>query len=91
MSQNMAQHQQVVQLCLPHLRPEDVCLQRCTCRELNAMRVSWDGRGISFELNGSLSAMSWLHKNIVTIKQLALSLTFKPPKQLLQDLFADGR
>jgi hypothetical protein len=92
MSQNMDKHQQVVQLCLPLLRPKDICVLQCTCRELNAMRVSWDGhRWLGFKLNGSPSAISWLHKYIVTMKDLHLLLTFNPPKQLLQDLFKDGR
>jgi hypothetical protein len=88
----MDKHQQVVQLCLPRLRPKDICVLKCTCRELKGMRVSWDGhQQLGFTLNGSPSAISWLHKNIVTIKELSLTLEFNPPKQLLQDLFKDGR
>jgi hypothetical protein len=92
MTQNMDKHLQVMQLCLPHLLPKNVCMLKCTCRELNAMRGSWEAhQNISLTLNGSLSAMAWLHKNIVAIKQLSLTLTFDPPKQLLRDVFRDGR
>jgi hypothetical protein len=88
----MEKHPQVVQLCLPWLAPKDVCMLQCTCKELKATPLTWEAHDhIRFDLNGSPSAISWLHKNIVSIRHLSLALTFNPPKQLLQDLFVDGR
>jgi hypothetical protein len=87
----MAKHLQVVQLCLPRLSPKDVCMLACTGKEFYTTRLTWEAHEcIRFDLDGSLSAISWLHKNIVSIRHLSLALTFNPPKQLLQGLFADG-
>jgi hypothetical protein len=88
----MDKHLQVVQLCAPWLSPKCACLLKCTCRDLNAMRVSWAAhKCIAFELDGSPTAIAWLHKNIVSMRRLSLEVAFSPPKQLLQGLIADGR
>jgi hypothetical protein len=88
----MDKHLQVVQLCVPWLSPKDVCLLKCTCRDLNAMRVSWAAhKRIAFRLDGSPTTIAWLHKNIASIRRSSLKMTFEPPKTLMQGLFADGR
>lgn len=88
----MKKHLQVVQLCLPRLSPKDACMLTCTCTAFKAMRFSWEAHEyLEFELDGSLSVICWLHKNIVSIRSLGLRLKFSPPKQLLQSLFAGSR
>jgi hypothetical protein len=67
----MNKHLQVVQLCMPWLTPQSVCLLKCTCRDLNVMRVSWEAHEcITFKLDGDPTAIAWLHKNIVSFRQL---------------------
>jgi hypothetical protein len=56
------------------------------------VRVSWEAYGdIHFELNGCPSSISWLHKNIASIRTLYLTITFNAPPQLLRGLIAAGR
>jgi hypothetical protein len=68
-----------------------MCILRCTCSELRDMRVSWQDHSIEFQLDGSCSAVSWLHKNIVSMRNLRLALSCPMPKKMLQDLMAVGR
>jgi hypothetical protein len=78
-------------LCLPYLTPKYLCMLRCTCSELRDMRVSWQAHSIGHELDGSCSATSWLHRNIVSMRDLRLSLSCCLPKRTLQDLLSVGR
>jgi hypothetical protein len=55
------------------------------------MRVSWHDHKIEFTLDGSLSAISWLHKNISTITNLKVFIEIPLAKKSLQELFAGGR
>jgi hypothetical protein len=88
----MEKHLQVAQLCLPLLSPKNAAILRCVCSGYQMLRASCEAYGdIHFELDGSPSAICWLHKNIVSIQTLYLTLTFNPPKQLLQGLLAAGR
>jgi hypothetical protein len=87
----MEQQLQIVQLCIGHLRPEDVCMLRCTCSAMRDMRVSWHDHSIRFELDGSFSSVSWLHKNIVSMRKLYLTLSVGMPGNMLQDLWDVGR
>jgi hypothetical protein len=87
----MVKELQVVQLCLPFLTPKDVCLLRCTCRELRDMRVSWHDHSINFKLGESLSAITWLQKNIIFMRQLKLKLGSNFPQASLQHLMEVGR
>jgi hypothetical protein len=64
---------------------------RCTCSELRGMRVSWQDHSIDNEMRGSLSAISWLDKNIVSMRQLSLRVFFSLPQRFLQDLMGGGR
>jgi hypothetical protein len=84
---------QCIQLCLPCLVPEDVCILRCTCKELRDMRVSWKDHSIDFCLEGpqSCSALSWLHKNIGSMQCLSLKSHISLATELLQGLIASGR
>lgn len=83
---------QVAQLYLPLLSPEDMSILGCVCSELQKLRVSWEAYGnIHFTLSASPSAISWLHKNIVSIKSLFLEVTFNLPTQLLQGLVSASR
>jgi hypothetical protein len=82
---------QIVQLCLPLLTAVDVGMLRCTCSKLRDMRVSWQEHSIKHELNGSPSAITWLHKNIVSIQDLNLELRFDAPDKLLLGLLEAGK
>jgi hypothetical protein len=53
-----------VGLCIPYLDPKDVCMLRCTCRELRDMPVSWRHHSINFFLNETGSAKSWLLRTL---------------------------
>jgi hypothetical protein len=88
----MEQHLHILQLCLPLLSPKDVAVMRCVCSDLTKMRVSWEAYGdIHFDLNGCTSSISWLHKNIASIKTLFLAISFDAPPQLLRGLVTAGR
>lgn len=82
---------QILQLCLPCLNPKDVCMLRCTCCELQDMAVSWRDLSIDFQLDGSSSANCWLEKNIVTMKQLSLTINYEMPRETLQGVMEAGR
>jgi hypothetical protein len=82
---------QIVQLCLPLLTPKEVCMQRCTCSEFRDMRVSWKDHSIRFELDDSISAASWLHKNIVSMVDLTLNIITDMPARYLQDVLKGGK
>lgn len=83
---------QVAQLCLPLLSPKDLAILRCVCSGYQTLRASWEAYGdIYFAMDGSPSAICWLHKNIVSITTLYLTVTFNPPQQLLQGLIAASR
>jgi hypothetical protein len=87
------QHLQIVHLalCLPYISPKDMCMLRCTCSELRDMRVSWRHHSIDHKLDGSCASIAWLHKNIVSVLQLKLTITLDLPTKLLQDLLSVGR
>lgn len=76
----------VLRLCLPRLTPKDMCMLRCTCSVLRDMRVSWQGHSIDFQLDGSISATSWLHKNIVSMRCLSLGVSLNTPERMVQDI-----
>lgn len=82
---------QILQLCLPRLAPKDVCMFRCTCHELLGMHVSWQDHSIVFQLDGSLSGVAWLHKNIKSMQKLDLRLNISYPRRMLQDVMKVGR
>jgi hypothetical protein len=52
--------------------------------------MSWEAHHcVEFDLDGSPSAIFWLH--IVSVKDLYLKLNVDFPKQLVQALIAGGR
>jgi hypothetical protein len=55
------------------------------------MPLSWREHELEWVLDGSFSAMLWLHKNIVSIQSLYLEIVPKLPDQLLQGLLEGGR
>lgn len=77
---------QILQLSLPLLTPKDICKLKCTCSELQDVSVSWQDHSIDFKLDGSASAVSWLHKNIVSVTTLELEITVGLPLKMLQDV-----
>lgn len=81
----------ILQLCLPRLTPNDMCMLRCTCSELRDMKVSWRDHSILFQLDGSISALAWLQKNIVCMQTLRLDINFSLPGELLHDAMKGGR
>lgn len=82
---------QILRLCLPRLEPRDICILKCTCSELRDMRVSWHDHSINFQLDGSASATSWLHRNIVSMQTLNLKISLDLPQRTLQDVMEGGR
>jgi hypothetical protein len=87
----MEKYAEVVQLGLPYLTPKDMCKLRCTCSGFRDMRVSWHEHDIEFLMDGSCSAISWLHKNIVAMRKLDLVISTNLPEKCLQDLMEAGR
>lgn len=59
------------------LRTQDAC----TC---------WVCEFGQFQLDGSASAVAWLHKNIVSMKTLWLKISLDMPRRLLQDIMEGG-
>jgi hypothetical protein len=55
------------------------------------MHVSWQDHRIQFWLDGSFSAISWLHRNIVSMQELVLGISLALPLRLLQDVMEGGR
>jgi hypothetical protein len=55
------------------------------------MRVSWQHHRIVFKLDGSPSAIAWLHKNIASMQRLFLDISVELPDVLLQGLIDVGR
>jgi hypothetical protein len=80
---------------LPALRkaltPRGICMLRCTCSELRDMRVSWSDHSIDFHLKTSVSALSWLHKNIASMRQIRLTIGINLPRGMLQDVMKGSR
>lgn len=87
----MDKFQQIVQLCLPLLTPEDTCKLRCTSPELQHMRLSWHDNFIDFNLDGSVSGSAWLLKNIVSMQSLSLTTSFNMPQEVLADVMKGGK
>lgn len=83
--------QEIVQLCLPRLTPGDTCMLSCTCLGLQRMRLSWRDHSVDFELAGSATATAWLHKHIASMQKLRLKISFKLPRETLQDVLKEGR
>uniref|UniRef100_A0A383VEK7 F-box domain-containing protein n=1 Tax=Tetradesmus obliquus TaxID=3088 RepID=A0A383VEK7_TETOB len=82
---------EVLQLCFPLLTPTDMFKLQRTCRELRDMRVSWQGHSIDFHVNESVSALSWLHKNIGSMWWLNLTISVVLPRSMLQQVMEAGR
>lgn len=55
------------------------------------MSVSWHDHSMDFQLDGSVSAIYWLHKNIVSMQQLWLTISVSLPAKTLQDVMESGR
>lgn len=85
----------ILPLCLPWLTPNELCMITCTCKcsELRdlVLSLSWQDPSIDFELDGMVSAIPWLHKNIWSMQKLRLSISLGLPGRMLQDVLKGGR